>query len=147
MLLSLNSWPLQVPFPRAAGGMGRTGDARPYLIGRFDGRSHMTVFSGPTGPKILLRNTRSLCPTGCHRIIPYLIGRPDGRSHMRAVEDACPYDSPRVFDPPPSGKGAPSQSPSVTALPGGEPRGMVRQADLRMRNAPPYRAKTCRVRV
>ena len=30
MLLSLNSWPLQVPFPRAACGMGRAGKPGPY---------------------------------------------------------------------------------------------------------------------
>ena len=40
----------------------RTANGRPYLIGRSDGRSHMTVFSGPTGPKILLTQNQVIMP-------------------------------------------------------------------------------------
>ena len=40
----------------------RTANGRPYLIGRSDGRSHMTIFSGPTGPKILLTQNQVIMP-------------------------------------------------------------------------------------
>ena len=84
----------------------------------------------------------------CTGLCSYLLTHGLCRIHFpmpqvrRTVEDACSYDSPRVFDPPPSGRGAPSQSPSVTHChlrwrpssllrnatpPKGEPRGMVRQ--------------------
>jgi len=32
------------------------------MIGRSDGRSHMTIFSGPTGPKILLTQNQVIMP-------------------------------------------------------------------------------------
>ena len=40
----------------------RTANGRPYMIGRSDGRSHMTIFSGPTGPKILLTQNQVIMP-------------------------------------------------------------------------------------
>ncbi|MBR6762532.1 MAG: hypothetical protein IKM13_02145, partial [Clostridia bacterium] len=46
----------------------RTANGRPYMIGRSDGRSYMTVFSGPTGPKILLTQNQV--------IMPYPVGFP-----------------------------------------------------------------------
>ena len=61
----------------------RTANGRPYVIGRSDGRSHMTIFPGPTGPKILL--------TGNQVIMPYRVPQNDSlhdrsanadRSHM-----------------------------------------------------------------
>ena len=52
-------------FPTYTSALGTFRDAVgsvPYLIGRSDGRSHMTIFSGPTGPKILLTQNQVIMP-------------------------------------------------------------------------------------
>ena len=52
-------------FPTYTSALGTFRDAVgsvPYLIGRSDGRSHMTIFSGPTGPKILLAQNQVIMP-------------------------------------------------------------------------------------